>query len=54
MDNLHEKGSLLKKVREAKGISLEVVHEHTKIPLDALRALEEGYTIRTLSPFYQK
>ncbi len=54
MDNLHEKGSLLKKARQQKGISLEIVHEHTKIPLDALRALEEGYTIRTLSPFYQK
>lgn len=54
MDNLREKGSALKKAREAQGISLETVHENTKIPLDALRALEEGYTVRTLSPFYQK
>lgn len=54
MDNLSEKGALLKKARETQGISLETVHENTKIPLDALRALEEGYTIRTLSPFYQK
>ena len=54
MDNLSEKGAILKKARQDKGITLEIVHEHTKIPLDALRALEEGYTIRTLSPFYQK
>lgn len=54
MDNLSEKGALLKKARQAQGISLDTVHENTKIPLDALRALEEGYTVRTLSPFYQK
>jgi len=54
MDNLSEKGALLKKTRQAQGISLDTVHENTKIPLDALRALEEGYTVRTLSPFYQK
>lgn len=54
MDNLSEKGLLLKKTRESRGISLDSVHEHTKIPLDSLRAIEEGYTIRTMSPFYQK
>jgi cytoskeleton protein RodZ len=47
-------GSILKKTRESQGISLDVVHETTKIPLDALRAIEEGYTIRILSPFYYK
>ncbi len=56
MDNeqIFPKGLLLKKTREAKGLSLETIHEGTKIPIDALRALEEGYTTRTLSPFYQK
>lgn len=47
-------GSLLKATREAKGLSLEAVHEATKIPMDVLRAIEEGYTVRTLSPFYLK
>lgn len=45
-------GTLLKSTREARGISLRVVHEATKIPMDALRAIEEGYTVRTLAPFY--
>jgi len=49
-----QRGNILKEVRESKGISLETVHEHTKIPLDALRAIEEGYTIRMLSTFYQR
>ncbi len=44
--------SLLKSTRQAKAISLEAVHEATKIPMDVLRAIEEGYTVRTLSPFY--
>lgn len=48
------KGLLLKNARIEKGLSLEAVHESTKIPLDALKAIEEGYTIRTLSPFYIK
>lgn len=48
------KGLLLKKARESKGISLETVHESTKIPMDALRSIEEGYTIRTLSQFYYR
>lgn len=48
------KGLILKNVRIEKGLSLEAVHESTKIPMDALKAIEEGYTIRTLSPFYVK
>ena len=47
-------GTILKRAREAQGLSLEIVHEVTKIPLDALRAIEEGYMIRMLSPFYYK
>lgn len=38
----------------AKGLTLGVVHEATKIPLDALRAIEEGYSIRMLTPFYYR
>ncbi|MBI5150881.1 MAG: DUF4115 domain-containing protein [Candidatus Omnitrophica bacterium] len=48
----NEPGSLLKSTREARGITLQTVHEATKIPMDVLRAIEEGYTVRTLSPFY--
>src|SRR3989338_956150 len=48
------KGLILKQAREAKGIPLQMVHEATKIPLDALKAIEEGYKIRTLSDFYYK
>ncbi|MBI3616664.1 MAG: DUF4115 domain-containing protein [Candidatus Omnitrophica bacterium] len=47
-------GTLLKSTRDARGISLRVVHEATKIPMDVLRAIEEGYTVRTLAPFYLK
>lgn len=47
-------GTLLKSTREARGVSLRVVHEATKIPMDVLRAIEEGYTVRTLAPFYLK
>ena len=47
-------GSILKEKRQATGLSLETVHESTKIPLDVLRAIEEGYTVRNLSPFYYK
>ena len=47
-------GKVLKKSRENQGISLEIVHEATKIPMDALRAIEEGYKIRMLSPFYYR
>ncbi|MFA5087897.1 MAG: RodZ domain-containing protein [Candidatus Omnitrophota bacterium] len=48
------KGEFLKRTRESRGISLTAVHEATKIPMDALRAIEEGYTVRTLSSFYYK
>jgi len=47
-------GVVLKRSREAQGLSLEIVHEATKIPLDALRAIEEGYKVRMLSTFYYK
>ena len=48
------KGRILKEARAAQGISLEMVHEMTKIPLDALRAIEEGYSVRNISSFYMK
>lgn len=48
------KGVILKEARESRQISLETVHEATKIPMDALRAIEEGYTVRSLSSFYYK
>jgi len=47
-------GELLKETREAKGISVQTVHEITKIPMDVLKAIEEGYTVHSLSPFYLK
>lgn len=47
-------GERLKQERQDQGLSLESVHEATNIPLDALRAIEEGYTVRTLSAFYLK
>ncbi len=53
-NNQAHKGVILKQTREAKGITLETVHEATKIPMDALRAIEEGYNVRILSPFYYK
>ncbi|MBI4309719.1 MAG: DUF4115 domain-containing protein [Candidatus Omnitrophica bacterium] len=46
--------SILKDTREAKGLTLEIVHEATKIPLDALKAIEQGYSIRVLTPFYHR
>jgi cytoskeletal protein RodZ len=48
------KSSVLKNTREAKGLTLEIVHEATKIPLDALKSIEEGYSTRILSPFYYR
>jgi cytoskeletal protein RodZ len=46
---------ILKETRQARGIPIEAVHESTKIPLDVLKAIEEGYTVRALSsPFYRK
>jgi len=47
-------GEKLKELRESKGIDLKTVHEETKIPLDVLKAIEEGYTVRVISPFYFK
>jgi len=54
MENKEQKGQILKQAREAKGLSLQAVHAATKIPMDILRALEEGYTVRTLTPFYYR
>lgn len=53
-DSNKDKPSILKSTREAKGLTLEIVHEATKIPMDALRAIEEGYSVRILSPFYYR
>jgi hypothetical protein len=53
-DSNKSKPSVLKNTREAKGLTLEIVHEATKIPMDALRAIEEGYSVRILSPFYYR
>ena len=53
-DKNKDKPSILKSTREAKGFTLEIVHEATKIPMDALRAIEEGYSVRILSPFYYR
>lgn len=47
-----QKGLILKQAREAKGISLEAVQDVTKIPLDSLKAIEEGYRVRTMTDFY--
>src|SRR5271154_3995125 len=52
--NISHKPSILKDTREAKGLTLEIVHEATKIPMDALKAIEEGYSVRILSPFYYR
>ncbi len=48
------KGVIFKEAREAKKFSLREVQEATKIPLDVLRSIEEGYTVRTVSAFYLK
>src|ERR1700691_55398 len=53
-DSNSEKPSILKNTRLAKGLTLEIVHEATKIPMDALRSIEEGYSSRILSPFYYR
>ena len=36
-DSNNDKPSILKSTREAKGLTLEIVHEATKIPMDALK-----------------
>jgi len=53
-DNTLSVGSILKSTRQKRGFSLDAVHEATKVPLDILKAMEEGYTVRTLSSFYYK
>jgi hypothetical protein len=53
-DSNSDKTSILKSTRLAKGLTLEIVHEATKIPMDVLRAIEEGYSVRILSPFYYR
>lgn len=45
---------MLKAAREAKGLTLDIVHEATKIPMDALKAIEQGYSVRSLTPFYYR
>jgi cytoskeletal protein RodZ len=50
----NELGKFLREVREKQGIGLEMVQEKTKIPLDVLRAIEEGYNVRTLTSFYRR
>jgi cytoskeletal protein RodZ len=52
--NKDNPSSVLKATREQKGISLEMVHEATKIPLDALKAIEQGYSVHRLPPFYYR
>lgn len=47
-------GRILKQEREKRAIALDVVHETTKIPMDSLRAIEEGYKICTLTAFYYR
>lgn len=53
-ENNNGKSSILKSTREAKGLTLDIVHEATKIPMDVLKAIEEGYSVRILSPFYYR
>ncbi len=48
------KGAVLKEARKGKGLSLEMIHEATNIPMDVLRGIEEGYQVRTISSFYYK
>ena len=54
MEQPSGQAKFLKQTREKRAISLQSVHEGTKIPLDVLKAIEEGYKIRTLSPFYYR
>ncbi|MCR4337425.1 MAG: DUF4115 domain-containing protein [Candidatus Omnitrophica bacterium] len=48
------KGFIFRQARETKGLSLRTVHEITKIPMDVLKGLEEGYEAGNISPFYLK
>lgn len=52
--NKDRQASTLKETRQHKGITLEMVHEATKIPLDALKAIEQGYSVHKLQSFYYR
>jgi cytoskeletal protein RodZ len=52
--NKDKLSSILKETRQGKGITLEMVHESTKIPLDALKAIEQGYSVHKLQTFYYR
>lgn len=54
MDEFAELGGKLKQVREARGISLEDVQAHTKIPIDILRSIERDEKVIKISPIYLK
>ncbi|MDD3374641.1 MAG: DUF4115 domain-containing protein [Candidatus Omnitrophica bacterium] len=54
MDDRAQKGLILKEARESRGIAIETVHEATKVPLDALKAIEEGYRVRSMTDFYYR
>ena len=41
-DSNNDKPSVLKSTREAKGLTLEIVHEATKIPMDVLGPLKKA------------
>lgn len=49
-----KQSSLLKDRRQEKGITLEMAHEATKIPLDALKSIEQGYSVHKLQAFYYR
>jgi cytoskeleton protein RodZ len=53
-EEINDVGRLLKLERQRKSETLEMVHEATKIPIDSLKAIEEGYKVRMLSSFYYK
>ena len=52
--NKDKQSCLLKETRQQKGITLEMVHEATKIPLDALKSIEQGYSVHKLQTFYYR
>lgn len=54
LPNKDKPASLLKETRQHKGITLEMVHEATKISLDALKAIEQGYSVHKLQTFYYR
>lgn len=52
--NKDKQSAILKETRQHKGITLEMAHEATKIPLDALKAIEQGYSVHKLQTFYYR